>query len=154
MERSTVQSCLAARVFRPRNPYKITINPFFRSIVGGRTAEARRHVRNTSARRDDEALVRDRAWPHSTRWPPRRGDPLRARALASPHPDSSMTDASNSTTIRSSGLSGPSHLGARTICSRARTVAAFDGQPSAPSSPPQSSTTSSPFPGSETSCSG
>jgi hypothetical protein len=28
-----------------------------------------------------------------------------------------------------------------------------DGQPSAPSSPPQSSTTSSPLPGSETSCS-
>jgi hypothetical protein len=75
------------------------------------------------------------------------------RYLIRPSPDSSMTAASNSTTIRSSAPSGRSRSGARTICSRARTVAASDGQPSAPSSPPQSSTTSSPLPGSQTSCS-
>jgi hypothetical protein len=34
MERSTVQSCLAAPVFLSRKPYKISINPRFRLIAG------------------------------------------------------------------------------------------------------------------------
>jgi transposase len=92
------------------------------------------------------------ARPLSTCRLPRRGHSLCARA-GQPSPDSSKTAASNSTTIRSSAPSGPSRSGARTIYSRARTVAASDEQPSAPLSPPQSSTTSSPLPGSETSCS-
>jgi hypothetical protein len=34
MERSTVQSCLAAPVFLSRNPYKTSINPRFRLVAG------------------------------------------------------------------------------------------------------------------------
>jgi hypothetical protein len=124
--------------------------------IQGCTADARRHVRNTSARPLIEMM---KPWLEIElgRVPP--AGPLAEAiryALArwpEPSPDSSMTAASNSTTIRSSAPSGPSRSGAKTICSRAPTVAASDGQPSAPSSPPQSSTTSSPLPGLETSCS-
>jgi transposase len=124
--------------------------------IQGRTADARRHVRSTSARPLIEMM---KPWLEIElgRVPPAGSLAEAIRyALArwpEPSPDSSMTAASNSTTIRSSAPSGPLRSDAKTICSRARTVAASDGQPSAPSSPPQSSTTSSPLPGLETSCS-
>src|SRR6202035_3194357 len=105
--------------------------------IQGRTADARRHVRNTSARPLIEMMSLGSRWSLAAFHPPApspRPFVMRSRA-GQPSPDSSMTAASNSTTIRSSAPSGPSRSGARTICSPARTVAGSDGQPSAPSSP-------------------
>jgi transposase len=114
--------------------------------IQGRTAEARRHARYTSARPLIDMM---KPWLEMElgRVPP--AGPL-AEAIATrsgagpPSSASSKTVVSNSTTTRSSALSGPSRSDAKTICSRAPTVAVSDGQPSAPSLPPQSSTMSSP----------
>jgi hypothetical protein len=72
--------------------------------IQGRTADARRHVRNTSARPLIEMM---KPWLEMElgRVPPAGPSPrpfvMRSRA-GQPSPDSSMTAASNSTTIRSS----------------------------------------------------
>jgi transposase len=117
--------------------------------IRGRTAEARRHVRNTSARPLIEMM---KPWLEIElgRVPP--AGPLAEAiryALArwpalTPFLDDGRIELDNNPVERAIR---------RTICSPDPTAAAFDGQSSAPSSPPQSSTTSSPLPGSETSCS-
>jgi hypothetical protein len=121
--------------------------------IRGRTAEARRHGRNTSARPLIEMM---KPWLEIElgRVPPAGPLAEAIRYALARWPaltrflDDGRIELDNNPVERAIG---PSRSGARTIYSRARTVAASDGQPSAPSSPPQSSTTSSPLPGSETS---
>jgi transposase len=121
--------------------------------IRGRTAEARRHVRNTSARPLIEMM---KPWLEMElgRVPPAGPLAEAIRYALARWPaltrflDDGRIELDNNAVERAIR---PIALGARTICSRARTAAASDGQPSAPSSPPQSSTMSSPLPGSQTS---
>jgi zinc-finger binding domain of transposase IS66 len=97
--------------------------------IRGRSAKERRHVRYTSARPLIDMM---KPWLETelAAFHPPAPSPkpfvMRSRA-GQPSPDSSTTAASNSTTIQSSAPSGPSRSGAKTICSRARTVAESDG---------------------------
>jgi transposase len=120
--------------------------------IQGRTAEERRHVRNTSAR---PLIKMMKPWLEMElgRLPPTGPLAEAIRYALARWPaltrflDDGRIELDNNPVERAIRPIA----GARTICSRARMVAASDGQPSAPSSPPQSSTTSSPLPGSETS---
>jgi hypothetical protein len=100
--------------------------------IQGHTADARRHVRNTSARPLIEMM---KPWLEMElgRVPPAGGlaEAIRyARRAGQPSPDSSMTVASNSTTTRSNAPSARSLLAARITCSPDPTAARPAGQSS------------------------
>ncbi len=113
--------------------------------VRGRTAEQRRHVRDASSRllldamkpwlQTEVARIPGRsALAEAIRYALARWEALCLFLGAA---------ASSSTTIRSSARSDPSHSAARTISLQDPTAAASAGPPSALSSPPLNSTTSS-----------